>query len=115
MRITNTRESPRVEFLGDGSIERQEKQGQNELVESNQLPVEGLEHVRVALGIEILNFSEGDPLFCDVKLPEGWEVIPNIDHSMWSGLIDAEGEKKADIFYKAAFYDRKAFIRIAGR
>jgi hypothetical protein len=46
-----------------------------------------------------------------VSLPPGWKVVPT-DHSMWSDLVDAKGEKRASIFYKAAFYDRDAFIRI---
>lgn len=54
----------------------------------------------------------GDPvddLFVSVQLPDGWHKEP-ADHSMWSDLLDDRGRKRASIFYKAAFYDRDAFI-----
>jgi hypothetical protein len=44
-----------------------------------------------------------------VKLPEGWHIKAT-DHSMWSNLVDDKGRNRASIFYKAAFYDREAFL-----
>lgn len=64
------------------------------------------------MGIEIL--SEYDDLFYGVKLPEGWEIKAT-DHSMWNDLIDNKGRKRANFFYKAAFYDRDAFINFDTR
>ena len=31
---------------------------------------------------------------------------------MWSDLLDDKGVKRGSIFYKAAFYDRSAFLRL---
>ena len=59
------------------------------------------------LCIEIL--GEYDDLFFNVKLPDGWEIRAT-DHPMWNELVDARGEVRAEFFYKAAFYDRGAFI-----
>lgn len=95
---------------GPGGIERSEAAGQRQLVTSSQLPSEGLTAEQAkARGIAIKGTSSGDPLFVDVTLPDGWKVQPT-DHAMWSILLDANGVKKASIFYKAAFYDRRAFI-----
>ena len=60
--------------------------------------------------IQVVGPSKGDDLFTDVKLPQGWRIQPT-NHSMWSDLLDEAGVKRAAIFYKAAFYDRSAFIR----
>lgn len=64
------------------------------------------------MGIEIV--SEYDDLFYNVKLPEGWEIKAT-DHSMWNELLDNKGRKRAQFFYKAAFYDRDAFINFSTR
>lgn len=64
------------------------------------------------MGIEIV--SEYDDLFYNIKLPDGWEIKAT-DHSMWNELFDDKGRKRADFFYKAAFYDRNAFINFDTR
>lgn len=64
------------------------------------------------MGIEIV--SEYDDLFYSVKLPKGWEIKAT-DHSMWNNLFDDKGRKRANFFYKAAFYDRDAFINFETR
>lgn len=48
-----------------------------------------------------------DPLFLRAKLPEGW-VVKGLDHAMHSSILDADGFERVMIFYKAAFYDRRA-------
>lgn len=106
-----------------GYIEAQEAKGQQQLAKSSQLPSEGLTINRMgkktetvlkkileSAGGTILRETRDDPIFVDVILPPGWKVNPT-DHSMWSDLLDASGKKRAAIFYKAAFYDRSAFIR----
>ena len=104
------------EWLGGGNpdaIERQEKEGQGQLVASSQLPQKDgcrrdMREKMEAMGIEIT--SRGvDGLFYDTKLPDGWKVEPT-EHDMWSRLFDAKGQEIARIFYKAAFYDRSAYI-----
>jgi hypothetical protein len=64
------------------------------------------------MGIEILD--DNDDLFWNVKLPVGWEIRAT-EHSMWNNLFDDKGRKRANFFYKAAFYDRDAFINFDTR
>lgn len=75
---------------------------------------EDIETARVwaAMGVEF-----GDPvdgLFRTARLPEGWE-LESTDHPMWSTLRDERGRARARMFYKAAFYDRKACIHLVPR
>lgn len=111
MRIPNTAQQPHRDWLfgrNPGAIEDQEAAGQQALVASSQLPVDGSAEC-AKYGITIMGDSPNDPLFVDVQLPPGWTIKPT-DHSMWSDLLDADGKKRAAIFYKAAFYDRKAHM-----
>ncbi len=95
------------------SIYKMEAEGQNQLCNSAQLPVDGSNDPRfLEMGIIFGEISESDPLFRPATLPEGWKVEPT-DHSMWSNLVDEAGTVRASIFYKAAFYDRSAHIRIS--
>lgn len=101
-----------------GGIERQEAEGQFAFVMSETLPAAGTvqEKFRGELPdkkiLADLGFAFGavDGLFVQCKLPNGWKKR-STDHSMWSELIDDKGRRRAAIFYKAAFYDRDAFIR----
>ncbi len=118
-KVTNTENNPRIDWLGGfnpNAIVKQEAKGQEEFVESLQLPKKsnGDDEKNVAalyhkLGIQTFPTSKGDDLFIGAKLPKGWEKKAT-DHSMWSDLLDDKGRKRASIFYKAAFYDRDAFI-----
>lgn len=94
------------------AIEAQEARGQKELVESEVLPTECPPEFKAELETEGVKFFEAvfdDPMFCRVQLPAGWKKRPT-DHDMWSELVDDKGVKRAMIFYKAAFYDRRAFM-----
>lgn len=62
----------------------------------------------------IIIIEEHDDLFWNVQLPEGWEIKAT-DHTMWNNLYDDKGRKRANFFYKAAFYDRDAFINFDTR
>ena len=64
------------------------------------------------MGITIV--EEYDDLFWSISLPEGWKIEAT-DHSMWNNLFDNKGRKRANFFYKAAFYDRDAFINFDTR
>ncbi len=115
--ITNTAEKEiHPEWVLGGNpqaIEAQEACGQKELVNSQQLPVkidDDSKNKLEKLGVEFGEPLANDPIFCNAKLPKGWGKRPT-DHSMWSDLVDASGKKVASIFYKAAFYDRSAFMR----
>ena len=94
-----------------GGIEAQEKRGQQLLCKSQRLPkiwqdreCNSIEELK-KLGFQFL--ETGDDIFVDCIFPEGWKLEPT-DHDMWSDLIDPKGRKRADIFYKAAFYDRSS-------
>lgn len=103
-------------------IEAQEAQGQRELVSSAQLPAglsdyrngPGAKEIYETLGFKVIGPSRSDELFLDVELAEGWSKKAT-DHDMWSDLLDDKGRKRAGIFYKAAFYDRKADIYFKNR
>lgn len=105
----------------DGLIERQEEQGQQSFVGSDTLPMDlgnvflpgepDGKAILEAAGVKFLGPVEGDDLFQYVELPDGWKKEAT-DHSMWSKLLDAEGNERASIFYKAAFYDRNAFASV---
>lgn len=118
-----------------GGIEAQEARGQRDFVRSTMLPFEmraggrlyaGPDEfwpvsmltgwqVATAWGIKFGHFdSEADRLFVEAELPSGWEKIPT-GHSMWSTLVDDQGRHRAGIFYKAAFYDRKAHMHMESR
>lgn len=89
-------------------IEDMEAQGQTELVNSDELPTQGSEDPMFAkMGIV---FGEPtDDLFRKATLPVGWKKVAS-DHAMGSSIVDEKGRVRAMVFYKAAFYDRKADI-----
>lgn len=97
-----------------GGIEAQEKTGQALLVASSDMPQdmrpsrEAFEKVGFQFGNEI------DELFFSAKLPPGWTRAAT-DHSMHSEILDEHGRKRVSIFYKAAFYDRRATSRLCNR
>jgi hypothetical protein len=96
-------------------IERMEADGQRQLSQSSQLPTSGLDALVKAIpAIRVIGVSEGDSTFSDVELPAGWHVQPT-DHAMWSDLRDDKDRKRAGIFYKAAYYDRRADIHVIRR
>lgn len=124
---------------GPAAIEAQERRGQEELVQSEVLPsniegrrereiramgakiLDGEKDVRDAAhavleraGVRFLGPVEGDPLFVYVKLPAGWKKVAT-EHDMHVELCDQKGRVRASIFYKAAYYDRRATITTVRR
>jgi len=98
-----------------GGVEAQEKVGQTMFVANDTLPhkfnfckKEDFEKMGIVFG------EKEDDLFSKVALPAGWKKLPT-DHSMWSRLVDHKGRERASIFYKAAFYDRDAFLNLTPR
>ncbi len=123
-KTTNTVKTPNPEWLMGGNpnaILLQESEGQKELINSLQLPskcnsprgINAAEQYR-KMGIVTFTGSKGDDLFLGVKLPDGWKK-ESIGHSMWNNLVDNEGRVRATFFYKAAFYDREAFVNFRHR
>lgn len=97
----------------DAIIGAQEKAGQRQVVHSQSLPT-ALHSPRE--DFEALGFTFGapdphDPLFAPATLPDGWKREGS-DHAMWSYIVDQSGRRRASIFYKAAFYDRDAFVSL---
>lgn len=95
-----------------GGIEAQEKMGQFEQSIKSTLPKD-LDRP----SFEKMGFVFGEPaddLFVNVTFPPGWSKKPT-DHSMWSDIVDDQGKKRGGIFYKAAFYDRKADVNFLSR
>ena len=66
-----------------------------------------------ALGFTFGEPDAGDPMFRPATLPAGWQRKGS-DHAMWSYIIDEHGRDRISIFYKAAFYDRDAFMSLVG-
>jgi len=108
-----------------GGIERQEKQGQMKQAQLQTLPVDGTSKEEERKQWESLGFkfkvdrvtaqNQGrDEIFVECEFPEGWKKVPT-DHSMWTDIVDANGRKRASIFYKAAFYDRSAHCHLERR
>jgi hypothetical protein len=96
-----------------GGIEAQEARGQRDLCATERLPKDGFDsHDLSQIGIEKL--GDADDIFYSVRLPAGWKIKPT-EHSMWNQLVDEQGRERASIFYKAAFYDRKAHMRLTSR
>lgn len=99
-----------------GGIERQEAEGQRRFVSSATLPKQlrgtSREQLEKEWGVKF--GTESDGLFVNIELPEGWK-LERTDHSMWNSLLDDKGRERASIFYKAAFYDRDAFLNVIRR
>lgn len=100
-------------LMGKGSsdyITGMEAQGQRQLVESEQLPIDtGGDEMYEALGFTFGDAT--DELFRFATMPAGWSKHAT-DHAMWSKITDERGRERASVFYKAAFYDRRAFMRL---
>ena len=119
MAIENTsKRDPLLHPLGamsEGSsdyITRLEADGQQQLVNSDRLPVNSDgDAAYLDLGFTFGEPDPSDPLFRPATLPQGWRREGS-DHSMWSYIVDETGRKRVAIFYKAAFYDRDAFMRL---
>lgn len=90
-------------------IEEQERNGQHQLVHSDRLPTDmsGTRAQFEALGFTFGDPDDADPLFQPATLPAGW-TRQGANHAMGSYLLDDLGRRRAQVFYKAAFYDRRA-------
>lgn len=96
-----------------GGIEDMERRGQQQLLEATTLPTDtrGKDADFIALGFTFGEQVPGDPLFREATLPEGWSR-KGTDHAMGSEIVDERGIGRVSIFYKAAYYDRKADMSI---
>jgi len=95
-------------------IEEQERNGQAELVNSDVPPTEisgGSRADFEAVGFVFGEPVERDDLFTHATLPAGW-TRQGTDRAMHSSILDHLGRKRVSVFYKAAFYDRRADMSI---
>lgn len=98
------------EILQNGIDDSMSYEERREITTKNNLAYTKQQYEK--MGITIVD--EYDDLFYNVQLPEGWETKAT-DHSMWNDLLDDKGRKRANFFYKAALYDRDAFINFDTR
>lgn len=102
------------------AIEASEKRGQGELVRSSNMPLELHASKWGEDGkaeFEAVGFTFGkkiDDVFQEATLPKGWRREAS-DHSMHSNILDEKGRKRVSVFYKAAFYDRRADAHLTRR
>jgi hypothetical protein len=97
---------------GPSAIEEMEREGKAQLMNSDRLPVQAeAQVVYEALGFTFGEPDKNDPMFRPATFPEGWSRKGS-DHAMWSYIADEHGRDRVSIFYKAAFYDRDAFMRL---
>lgn len=96
-------------------IENMEKEGQNKAVRETLLPkiMKPEQEYWEELGF-VFEEIEDDDIMCKGTLPEGWKLIPT-DHQMWTNIVDQNNTKRGSMFYKAAFYDRKAHMNLKAR
>lgn len=99
---------------GSEAVYAQEARGQAQIVRSESLPTDTgstPDETFTALGFTFGAANPADPLFRPAALPEGWTKRAT-EHSMWSEIVDTHGRVRVMVFYKAAFYDRRAYMRI---
>lgn len=95
-----------------GYIEGMEAAGQRQLVDSCDLPTKGSDDPEfLRLGFTFGEPHQDDPMFRPATLPEGWKK-QGTDHAMHSKIVDTLGRERVGVFYKAAFYDRRADMRL---
>lgn len=100
-----------VSGTSEGSVEDAEARGQQDLVNSFDLPIDmgGADRKEVETKTGIIFADDINDMFVRVVLPDEWAKVAT-DHSMWSMLVDEKGRVRASIFYKAAFYGRSAHM-----
>ncbi|CAN5711925.1 hypothetical protein BH11PAT2_BH11PAT2_08820 [soil metagenome] len=107
-----------VQFLGREMIAEQEVSGRQSFIESDTLPTmiwSGSRNSLEEAGVKFLAIVDDDPKFQYVELPEKWKKIPHptVDgNDFWTCLIDETGATRAEIFFKAGFHAREAWMRI---
>lgn len=120
-----SKRSPFAHLLGASAmgssnyIEEMEASGQKQLIDSQEIPRvwHGFtEKLLKELGFDVPPSPQTDrgDIFRPAVLPKGWSKKGS-DHSMWSYIVDERGFRRFSIFYKAAFYDRSAFMNIERR
>lgn len=97
------------------AIEIMEKKGQMDAVNSSRVSkrMNPEKSVWESLGFKFEDIP-GDDVLCKAELPEGWQIVPT-DHQMWNRIVDQNGMVRANMFYKASFYDRDSHMSLKCR
>lgn len=95
---------------------KQDRQGQQELMQSFQLPAfdakgESVEHLYIGLGILVIAPSSNDPLFFDVVLPERWK-FGYTKECYYTQLLNEHEKGVGQICYMANPANRTAYFEI---
>ena len=99
-----------VGMLGEGTddyILGMEAAGGAQLLASSLMPAEADWDNLTALGFTKGDPVPGDDLFVNCTLPAGW-TRKSLSDPRGSVVLDERGIERVSVFYKAAFYDRKA-------
>ena len=97
------------------AITDMEAEGQKDFLNSDVLPVTCQNAWRVEkdpdfylreMGFNLGDVLDGDDIFRTAHLPPGWTKV-GCDHVMHSNILDAAGNVRIGVFYKAAHYDRR--------
>lgn len=115
MTIENTSDRPLLTHLvgmmgtdgQSGYIQEMESAGQSQLLHADVLPTASPWDELARLGFIKGEPITGDPLFTRCTLPEGWSKV-GTSHAMHSDVLDERGVRRVGVFFKAAFYDRRA-------
>lgn len=97
-----------------GAIEEQEAEGAAAMQRGDctVIPARGYrDEDLTALGFTLGDVTPGDDLFREAAMPTDWKRA-GTGHSMHTDIVDELGRKRIGIFYKAAWYDRKADLSI---
>lgn len=90
----------------------QRARGQHQLLQSNVLPTwlrAVDERVLLELDFELDPVYPDDPLFRAATLPNGWALVPT-PHVLWSQIVDADRGPWYQVFYDAAYFQRRALL-----
>ncbi len=97
-----------------GGIERQEAAAQQSFVTGQSFPSKMSPDQKAFEKMGFVFGDKIDELFVNANLPTGWSKKASA-HSMHSDIIDEQGRDRVHIFYKGAFYDRRADARLIQR
>jgi hypothetical protein len=98
-----------------GEIERQEAEGQQWFLTHQVLPKEALNDKSQLEAWGFVFGEQVDDLFVSCQYPAGWYVKGASWTPYYSGLHDVKDRIRIIIFYRAAFHNRKAQLKINPR
>ena len=100
-------------LLGGSSrrVEEDERLGTEQLAKSDLIPAQGPRAELEAMGFVFGAPKMGDDLFVHAVFPKGW-AWQTTEHAMWNYIVDETGKRRVAVFYKAAFYDRRAHFHV---